>query len=157
MNNILLQTKYYASENTLNFVKQSNTAIINELINMIQNKNKCCNASELDDYLEVLKISANESYTQLKPVNYSMLDFGTTLKNRKEFKKIGYIIPLQKILDLYWGNPSLRHAIQESDPSPRPTIKLALYMDEISLVNPIGNSEPFYHLFIYHKELIFLI
>lgn len=56
-------------------MNKSNAILINELINIIQNKHKNHNASELNDNLEALEISTNEICPQLKPVIYVMLDF----------------------------------------------------------------------------------
>ena len=44
------------------------------------------------------------------------------------------------MINLFWNDPYLNQRLNFSNNGQKPNIKLALYHDEITIVNPIGNS-----------------
>ena len=101
-------------------------AVVEEIDNRIDHLSK----EELKEFTNNLKHSIafsfdNKTKNQIKPIK---LDFGA--------KKYGYIMDIENILSLYTTKPELDEVLLRDGY----LIKLALYHDELTLVNPIGIS-----------------
>lgn len=88
--------------------------------------------------IEYLQTCVAEGFKHKSPeyVKPEVLNFGSDIRNGKEFKKEAIIIDIEALLDLICKNAELDQTLAQSNYE----ISLAMYHDEILLVNPIGNS-----------------
>lgn len=109
-------------------------------IGTVKNKLKG-NKDELISYLENAEFMVNNMSECVQIETYVppyVSDFGFEVKHGKKKPKQIFLIPLKEMIELYWQNKKIRDKLKNNCNS-KPIIKLALYHDEITIVNPIGN------------------
>lgn len=106
------------------------------MIDLAEAKLAQSSPSDTLDFLDSLKeriLVSNPNLTYyIKP---EILDLGQILKHGKVYRKQAFVVNLQKIIQIHLE--ILPHAFTKING--KFVIKLALYFDEISLTNPIGN------------------
>lgn len=134
-----LETKLFASKRILNFAKETYKMKTAKIFSIIREKHQTLNNGEFGEFLENFEQVALSDVNYLEFIKPKILDFGNVVRGGKQFKKNAFVIDVQQILELYWADEILRNVLLESTIDGKAKIKLALYHDKISLVNPIGN------------------
>lgn len=136
---ISIETKLFASKKILNFIEDMDKRNTSQIFSVIKEQHSRLSSEAFVDFLtdfEKVALSRSSEIDYVKPI---ILDFGTVVRNEKEYTKNAFVIDIKKIIELYWADEDLKNVLCKSSVGGKAEIKLALYHDEISLTNPIGN------------------
>ena len=124
-----MSTILYASQKTTDyshdFLKNLALATLDTVESYLDNCEKVNIKNTIADIKLALRLAFND--TNPCSLKATQIHFGQD--------KYGYIVHLSMILDEMYKNEDLKQILQNE-----PEIKLAIYHDELTLVNPIGIS-----------------
>ena len=140
-----MESKLFASNRILNETIGITTKSLKELVDILQIKHSTESSENfvsfmsnvhfhLENFSKFQNLGANSKY-----IDPLVLNFGTYMKHGKTKNKEIFLIPLEKTINLYWNDPLLKSKLDAQVNDEKSQIKLALYHDEITIVNPIGN------------------
>lgn len=129
-----MSTQLYASKKIIKHSDSLAKDLANSIIDQIESK-LTESPKKLKTDLEDMKYRINNFFQHEKPqiAKVTVIDFGYTIKNGKKAKKQGFIVKFGDILDKLEAVDPIKEALSNN------IIEIALYHDEITLVNPIGN------------------
>ena len=124
-----MKTALFATEKICNHTKNFGKKLTEIVLNEIQIKlDKVGSIDECKRLLEEAKISVDSAFSQQEPIINEPMEVKFGQKNKC------YLIDLKKTLKDISNIPELRDWLKKDGF----IIKLALYHDELTLVNPIG-------------------
>lgn len=123
-----LECKYYATKTASKYVSDATTNIIRGLISTMNDKvepnTEIANFLNLVDYN--LNLKHDSKFNVIEPLEIVL---GYKIKKNKRVNQSMYYVPIAKSIEVYLEKFSL--SISEA--------KIVIYLDEITIVNPIGN------------------
>lgn len=155
-------SQFFTSYNCIDFVKDSMKDISTKLLNDIRefiSENK--NINDLNNFLTVLESEILAKPDNEKKFSYKEVNYGYESHGALNIMKNLYLINLYEITVAYLTNPKIEDLLNQNYTTNEPhmlksffdgsfyksiakskikVLYLAIYADEINLINPIGNS-----------------
>lgn len=127
----------YASKKVIEHSDSLASDLAKEILNRIYDNVDIMAPENLKADIDYLRVCIDEGFNResagyIKP---EIINFGSDIRNGKEFQKQGIVVDIEKILNLIRENDELDSILASQNYE----ISLAMYHDEILLVNPIGN------------------
>ena len=135
-NDSLMATNLYASKKMIKYCDELIKETSKQLLKDIESKIDRMNGFELRTHINSLEFSINEALKHKKPekIKHFTMSYGFDIKNGKKYKKEAVMVKIEDILEMILQNPAVQAEFENYK-----NIDIALYHDEILIVNPLGN------------------